>query len=310
VADRVEAAGGVLWRGDPVAPEIAVVHRPRYDDWSLPKGKLDHGEHPLLAALREIAEETGFAARPGRRLGSLRYDVPEGPKRVRYWACEATGGEFRPNREVDELWWATVPEALARLDPDHDRRVVERFGEDTRPTRAMVVVRHASAGDKRGWTGTDADRPLDPAGQARSRVVRSLLSAYAVRRAGAADVRRCRETLQPWARSAGVEVSVLKATTAGVFQTDPDQAVHEVLALLDGWGGAAGADGDHAVGSIAWCGQREVIPDLVAGVVGQLGGQADPDDLGDLRKGGLLLVHVAAAPGAGPRLVALERLPG
>ena len=310
MAERVEAAGGVLWRGDPASPEIALVHRPRYDDWSLPKGKLDHGEHPLLAALREIEEETGYAARPGRRLGSLRYEVPEGPKRVRYWACEAaTDGEFRPNREVDELWWATVPQALARLDPDHDQRVLERFVQDTRPTRAIVVVRHASAGDKRGWSGTDADRPLDPAGRARTRIVGSLLSAYAVSRAGAADVRRCRETLEPWARSAGVEVSVLKATTAGVFETDPDEAVHEVLALLDGADGAGVPDGG-AVGSIAWCGQREVIPDLIAGVVSRLGGQADPDDLGDLRKGGLLLVHVATAPGSGPRLVALERLPG
>jgi 8-oxo-dGTP diphosphatase len=306
VADRVEAAGGVLWRGEPVAPEIALVHRPRYDDWSLPKGKLDPGEHPLLAALREIEEETGFTALPGRRLGSLRYDVHEGPKRVRYWSCQATGGEFRANREVDELWWATVPQALARLDPDHDRRVLERFAEDTRPTRAMVVVRHASAGDKRGWSGPDADRPLDPVGQARSRVVGPVLTAYAVQRAGAADVQRCRQTLEPWARSAGAEVSVLKATTAGVFETDPEEAVHEVLALLDGVG-TAGVD---AAGSIAWCGQREVIPELVAGLVGRLGGQADPDDVGDLRKGGLLLLHVAAEPGDGPRLVAMERLPG
>jgi 8-oxo-dGTP diphosphatase len=203
-----------------------------------------------------------------------------------------------------------VPQALARLDPDHDRRVVERFAEDTRPTRAMVVVRHASAGDKRGWTGADADRPLDPAGRARTRIVAALLGAYAVRRAGAADVQRCRETLEPWARNAGVEVSVLKATTAGVFQTDPEEAVHEVLALLDGVGGAGDPAGHVAVGSVAWCGQREVIPELVAGVVGRLGGQTDPDDVGDLRKGGLLLLHVAATPGDGPRLVALERLPG
>jgi 8-oxo-dGTP pyrophosphatase MutT (NUDIX family)/phosphohistidine phosphatase SixA len=310
VADRVEAAGGVLWRGDPAAPEIALVHRPRYDDWSLPKGKVDPGEHPLLAAMREIEEETGFTGRPGRRLGSLRYEVPEGPKRVRYWSFEAIDGEFRANREVDELWWATVPQALARLDPDHDRRVLERFAEDTRPTRALVVVRHASAGDKAGWSGPDGDRPLDAAGRARTRVVGALLAAYAVRRAGAADVQRCRQTLEPWSRDAGVEVSVLKATTAGVFDSDPEEAVHEVLALLDGVGGDGDPAGADAVGSIAWCGQREVIPELVAAVIGRLGGQADADDVGDLRKGGLLLLHVAATPDDRPRLVALERLPG
>ena len=92
----------------PPAPRSRLVHRPRYDDWSLPKGKLNAREHPLLGALREIEEETGSTARPGRRLGSLRYLVPEGRKRVRYWACEATGGRFEVNSEVDEIWWATA----------------------------------------------------------------------------------------------------------------------------------------------------------------------------------------------------------
>ena len=106
---EVKAAGGVVRRDG----RIAVVHRPRYDDWSLPKGKLDLGEHPLLGALREIEEETGFTARPGRRLGSLRYAVPEGPKRVRYWACEAVDGAFAANREVDEPLASRRPGPLA-----------------------------------------------------------------------------------------------------------------------------------------------------------------------------------------------------
>ncbi|MGH8892668.1 MAG: NUDIX hydrolase, partial [Actinomycetes bacterium] len=103
----VEAAGGVLWRArDDGAVEVALVHRPKYDDWSLPKGKLDDAEHPLACALREIAEETGFAAVPGRPLGELRYLAFGAPKRVRYWSCRAASGAFVPGREVDALAWA------------------------------------------------------------------------------------------------------------------------------------------------------------------------------------------------------------
>ena len=198
------------------------MHRPRYDDWSLPKGKLHRGEHPLLGALREIEEETGCTARAGRRLASLRYDVDEGPKRVQYWECEVTGGDFAPNREVDELRWVPVSAALQRLAPDHDRAILESFAADTRRTHALVVVRHASAGDKRRWDGADVERPLDPAGRSRSRTVADLLSAYGVTRAGTADVRRCRETLSPWARATGTAVETLKATTAGTFPDDPE----------------------------------------------------------------------------------------
>jgi 8-oxo-dGTP diphosphatase len=290
---QVEAAGGVLWRGDPASPEVALVHRPRYDDWSLPKGKLERREHPLLAALREIEEETGSTARPGRRLGSLRYLVPEGRKRVRYWACEATGGRFEVNREVDEIWWAPLAQAQARLDPAHDARVLKRFAADTRRTRPMVVVRHASAGDKRAWAGDDADRPLDRKGLAQSVTIGSLLTAYGVEEAGSADVRRCRDTLEPFARSARVDVEVLPATTATAFDDDKDKGARSVLDLVTTTSGA-----------VAWCGQREVIPRLAAALCAGLGG-ADPGRRSQLGKGGLLVLHLDEACA----VTAVERLP-
>ncbi|MBK5306176.1 MAG: NUDIX hydrolase, partial [Frankiaceae bacterium] len=262
---QIEAAGGVLWRGDPAGPEVALVHRPKYDDWSLPKGKLDPDEHPLLGALREIAEETGFAARPGRRIGSLRYPTPAGPKRVRYWACEASDGAFVASREVDELWWGRLPAALGRLAPERDRRILEQFAADARRTRALVVVRHASAGDRQTWQGADADRPLDSPGEARAVTLAALLAAYDVRQAGTADVLRCRQTLEPFCRAAGVDVEVLPATTVGAFEGDPARGTAEVAALLDG----AGRSG--VQGNAAWCGQREVIADLVAGLTATWG---------------------------------------
>jgi 8-oxo-(d)GTP phosphatase len=296
---QVEAAGGVLWRGDPARPEVALVHRQRYDDWSVPKGKLDPGEHPLLGGLREIQEETGFAGLPGRRLGSVRYVVAEGRKRVRYWACEAVGGRFEASREVDELWWGLVPEALERADSEGDARILEAFAADTRRTRALALVRHASAGDRHHFAGKDAERPLDAEGEERARTVAALLTAYDVRRAGTADVTRCRQTLAPFAASTGVEVATLSATTAGTFDSDAEEGSEQVLGLLDGAGAAA------------WCGQREVIPDLAVALCERLGGPKcdgarGVHHLADLRKGGLLLLHVDEHG----RLGSVERLPG
>src|SRR5215212_1239379 len=109
VADEVQAAGGVVWRRGDHGLEIAVVHRPRYDDWSLPKGKLDAGETFEQAALREVEEETGLRCRLGRELGETRYrDRKDRPKVVRYWVMEDAEGEFEPNDEVDELRWVRI----------------------------------------------------------------------------------------------------------------------------------------------------------------------------------------------------------
>jgi len=122
----VVAAGGVVWRPASDGKEIAVVHRPKYDDWSLPKGKLDEGETFEDAALREVEEETGLRAELGPYLGEVSYDVSKGRKVVRYWAMTAGDGEFTPNDEVDELRWVSMGEAPAMLTHDLDRRLVER----------------------------------------------------------------------------------------------------------------------------------------------------------------------------------------
>src|SRR5436309_1142685 len=97
----VLAGGCVAWRPGTDGPEVAVVHRPRYDDWSLPKGKLDPGETLTACAVREVAEETGLTVRLGARLGRVHYVGPTGPKTVHYWAAQVCGGAFSPNREVD-----------------------------------------------------------------------------------------------------------------------------------------------------------------------------------------------------------------
>ncbi|HEX2232054.1 MAG TPA: NUDIX hydrolase [Thermoleophilaceae bacterium] len=121
-SEQVEAAGGVVVRND----RIAVVHRPKYRDWTFPKGKLDPGEDFEHAARREVEEETGLRCRLVRELPSSTYtDSKDRPKLVRYWLMEPLGGDFAPNDEVDELRWLSPDEARSLLTYDRDREVLE-----------------------------------------------------------------------------------------------------------------------------------------------------------------------------------------
>jgi 8-oxo-dGTP diphosphatase len=123
----VQAAGCVLWRRSPVGGELEVclVHRPKYDDWSHPKGKLKRGEDPLAGAVREVEEETGHRAVPGTRLPTVEYEANGRPKQVRYWAAEAVSGTFTPSDEVDRLVWLPPAAARTLLTQPRDRDLID-----------------------------------------------------------------------------------------------------------------------------------------------------------------------------------------
>ncbi|MER5771645.1 NUDIX hydrolase [Streptomyces sp. NPDC001985] len=133
--ETVRAAGCVLWRPAPDGGgvEICLVHRPKYDDWSHPKGKLKRGETAVRGALREVLEETGATCVPGRELPTVRYPVEGRPKEVRYWAARATGGTFAPNSEVDTVVWLSPAAARARLTRERDREPVAALLDTLRP---------------------------------------------------------------------------------------------------------------------------------------------------------------------------------
>ncbi|MFE5326516.1 NUDIX domain-containing protein [Embleya sp. NPDC056575] len=144
--DPILAAGGVLWRRTPDGTQVGLVHRPRYDDWSFPKGKLEPGEPAVVAAVREIAEETGFRAVLGRELGVRSYPMRSRDriKINRYWVAEAVSGDFTPNHEVDRMWWGAPEEAAERSGtPDYTASLTEAFRTGPPPATVPVVVLRA-----------------------------------------------------------------------------------------------------------------------------------------------------------------------
>ncbi|WP_232664300.1 NUDIX hydrolase [Pseudonocardia sp. TRM90224] len=204
----IRAAGCVLWRpGDDFAtggePQVALVHRPRYDDWSFPKGKLDTGETMSAAAVREVEEETGHRVRLGSALGDVRYEVADGRKIVRYWAGEAVGGAFEPNDETDELRWVPASSAARLLSYTFDIDVLRRFTTIGAPTSTVLLVRHAKAGSRNQWDGDDDLRPLSGSGREQAARLGRVLPRFGPDRLASAPPVRCRETIAPLAAALG-----------------------------------------------------------------------------------------------------------
>jgi 8-oxo-(d)GTP phosphatase len=250
----VLAAGAVLWRsnGHASSPEIAIIHRPRYDDWSLPKGKVDPGETEPVTAVREVHEETGYSSHLGRRLTAVSYPVEEGIKKVRYWAARGVDGNFSPNAEVDELKWLPVAEAIKQLEYPHDRKVLRRFAKQPVDTQSVLIVRHGTAGSKSRYKGDDRKRPLDKHGRAQAESLVGVLLAFGADVLYAADRVRCHQTLAPLAEELGVTIHDEPLLTEEAYPENRKAARHRILEIA-----AAG-------GTPVICTQGKVIPDLIA----------------------------------------------
>jgi phosphohistidine phosphatase SixA/ADP-ribose pyrophosphatase YjhB (NUDIX family) len=232
VSHIVLAAGGLVYRWRPEGDaEILLVHRPRYDDWSLPKGKLDPGEHRLTAAVREVHEETGVLGVPQARLRSVSYltGEPGVEKQVEYWSmrCASDDGH-EPDHEVDVLRWVPLTTARDRLTYAHDRGVVASFTALPPVTGVVVLVRHAHAGRRDGWSGPDDERPLDENGRRDARNAAPLLALFAPERVLSAPAVRCRDTVAPTAERLGLRLEVDgRFAEAG----DTEEALHAMQEL-------------------------------------------------------------------------------
>ena len=231
----VAAAGGAVWRPAPDGgTEVAVVHRPRYDDWSLPKGKLDAGEHVLTAAVREVGEETGLAIVAGRRSVQTSYAVPEGLKRVDYWVMQAVGGGFEPNDEVDELRWLPAPAAADLCSHEHDRAVLADLARSDVPLMpTLILVRHGRAGNRSDWDGPDDLRPLDRRGRMQAQRLAEVLPAFLPVDLLSAPPVRCRESVEPLAERMGLDIRPAPEMGEDGFAADPEAGLALVESLLE-----------------------------------------------------------------------------
>lgn len=253
MSQAILAAGAVLWRAVDGSSdvEVAIIHRPRYDDWSLPKGKLDRGETEPAAAVRELYEETGQRAHLGRALGTVNYEIPEGIKRVRYWAARGLGGDFTPTPEVDDMVWLSASDAMGKVSYPHDRKVLRWFTKLPADTKTVLIVRHGTAGSKKRYKGDDRNRPLDKKGRLQAQLLVDELLAFGPASLYAADRLRCTQTIEPLADTLGAPITVEPTLTEEAYWQDQDRARQRVLEI-------ASVDGTPVI-----CTQGKVIPDLI-----------------------------------------------
>jgi 8-oxo-(d)GTP phosphatase len=239
----IKAAGGVAWRQGPDGgPEILLVHRKKYDDWSLPKGKNEPGEPLPVTAVREVLEEGGARLALGRRLISVRYNVGGRPKRVHYWAARVLSVDERavPNSEVDEIAWVPAARAVERVSYVHDHGVLADFTARPAGTVPLILLRHSKALAKGAWKRSDAVRPLDDSGRSDAKALADLLACFAPRpRLISSPALRCADTLRPLSDLTGAPVRVEPAlyihhdssrTSAAYSSTPITALVREAIA--------------------------------------------------------------------------------
>jgi 8-oxo-dGTP pyrophosphatase MutT (NUDIX family) len=292
---------------------VALVHRPKYDDWSWSKGKLDPGEPWPVAAVRETLEETSLTVGLGRPLPTAEYVVLDGDgapatKTVHYWAAEATEPAGPLHNEIDEVRWLDVAAASDRLDYARDRvqlrALVRADKAGTLTTWPLVLVRHARAVGRGSWSGEDPLRPLDRVGERRAVLLSSLFGAYGVRRLVSSPSVRCARTLAPYAAERGLPLRTKDGLSEEGFAVDPKRAVRHLHRLLERGTPAA------------LCSHGPVLPDLLSTLLDLVHpGEPDADAVtGTLEaarddamgKGEALVLHLVGQ-GDGTRVVAVER---
>lgn len=264
----VLAAGALVWRLKNDKLQVLVVHRPRYDDWSFPKGKAEPGESMVLTAIREVAEETGRQIVLGRYLGKARRRLVSGrKKRTLYWAAqvlpEAGPGEglraaVKPasKREIDKVRWWKVEKAARKLTHADDKRLLARlvdwYESGLLQVRSLVLVRHAKAVSRATWgygINSEITRPLVMGrGQAQARDVAALLSAYGVGELVSSPWKRCVDTLAPYAHGCGLDLRSDEAFTEVSALTAPELMQASFRDLLERGSALAGPPEPEAVG--------------------------------------------------------------
>lgn len=250
------AAGVVVIKDN----KLLVVHRPRYDDWSLPKGKVDGTEIFPVTAVRECDEETGFRVALGPFLGIDKYEVPEGEKHVHYWSAQVREDiGFVPDEEVDKILWVPVTEAAEKLTYPEDAEFLDRALAlpDSSP---LIVLRHAKAMKRGDFIGAeDQFRPLSGKGRRQSKVLIDALDAYGIENLVSSPYVRCLETLHRYAKFLDTKIEVSDSLSESGHEENPTATAQVVRELL------------HNPQPTVICSHRPVMTSIMSAIAAQFG---------------------------------------
>ena len=275
----MRAAGALLWRETQERTiEIALIHRPRYDDWTLPKGKIEEGETALQCAYRELVEETGIKASFTRQLGSIDYVENGEGKRVIFWAahCALNASTFIANEEVDQLRWLPCEEAMELSTYQSDREMIANFQSQEQRTDTLIILRHAKALERGDWDEPDSQRTLNEVGFDQAQLLIKHLEPFAIDEVYTSDYTRCVQTVTPLAHTRGLSITGVPSLNEQIFEEDPSRAVAFANALKQ----------DEK--NIVICSHNPVIPTMLRGI---LNTKLKNKDLIKLEPGDAWIVH-------------------
>ena len=275
----IRAAGALLWRDNSdLSIEVALIHRPRYQDWSLPKGKLEMGETALQCAYREVLEETGIRASFTRHLGAVEYEESGQQKRVKYWAayCALDQSDFIANEEVDQMKWLPATQALEQATHDSDKSIIETFMNQEQHTDTLIILRHTKSLERGDWDEEDSHRTLDETGFDQAQLLIKHLEPFAIDELYTSDYTRCVQTVTPLAHARGLSITTVPSLNEESFELDPEKAISFANALKQ----------DEK--NILICSHNPVIPSMLRGI---LNAKLKNKDLIKLEPGDAWIVH-------------------
>lgn len=292
----VRAAGVVVVRQGHPGPEVLIVHRNFRADWSLPKGKVEPGEHLVAAAVRECDEESGVVPILGVPLERQEYIALGSPKTVDYWAASVGSDEgFSPDDEVDEVVWLPAEDAAARMTYPRDGDLI-RQATTIGPTIPLILLRHTQAMKRADFAGkVDADRPLSGKGRSQAKALVPLIAAYGIDTVVSSDAQRCRETVKRYAKSIDAPIESDVSLSEEGHSERPKRAAKRMRELMND------------PRPIVVCSHRPVLPTLVEAIAELPGAVSDALDA-KLPPGGFLVVHRRfVSDSTEPEIVAVER---